>query len=259
MGTGSSTAAAPQLDIVFDGTWVIVPSVDGSGNITRVDVYSPSCGHPQGVTFVSGLNPDPWPVQSSFYQLDNHSHTITIQRSGTAKPGLAASAIDITINHCVSNPRPIGSNWDLLISIHASPDKWVSSDTVAAQTTDATGKTVPCFSGKDAPTGKVSSLQTLSFVGVTGAALVGAPGNVQALLPAPWNGQGTLVFEDEIPYIPSLQHERAAIFAMANLAGLDLAMEYPLPGRIPAGSGGPLKPMLHAGPTCGHSVIVMPS
>ena len=39
-----------------------------------------------------------------------------------------------------------------------------------------------------------------------------------------WDGNGSLIFEDEIQYSPTLQHERAAILAMANLAGLDLGV-----------------------------------
>jgi hypothetical protein len=258
--SGKSAASASQLDVVFDGTWVIVPNVDGNGKIIGVNVYSPACGHPQGVAFESGLNPNPWPTQSAFYQLDNHSHTLNIRRSNGTKPGMAASGIDTTVNHCVTTPRPVGDNWDLMISISIGPDAWVSSDTVDPHTTDSHGNAVACFVGDDAPAGKVSSLQTLSFLGVKSAALLGAPGNVQSLLPSPWSGQGTLIFEDEIPYIPSLQHERAAIFAMANLAGLDLAMNYPLPARPPAAggkTGG--KVTMHTGPTCGHSVIAIPS
>jgi hypothetical protein len=259
--TGSSKASASQLDLAFDGTWVIVPSVDGTGKIIGVSIYSPACGHPQGVTFSGGLNPNPWPDQTSFYELDNHSHTLNIQRSNGAKAGMAVSGIDQTVNHCVNSPRPIGSNWDLLVSINAGPDSWTSSDTVDPHTTDSAGKTVPCFSGKDVPAGKVSSLQTLSFVGVTGVQLLGAPANVQALLPSPWNNvQGTLIFQDEIPYIPTLQHERAAISAMANLAGLDLALDYPLPKRPPAAAAsGPARPMLKATGACGMATIVLPS
>jgi hypothetical protein len=256
--TGKSKAADSQLDIVFDGTWVIAPQVDADGKIIGVDVYSPACGHPQGVTFASGLDPDPWPAQNAFYQLDNHSHTLRIQRSNGSRAGMALAGISTSLNHCVSIPRPIGGNWDLLVSISIGPDNWVSSDTVDPHTTDSLGNAVPCFVGDDAPTGKVSSLQTLSFTGVKSVGLLGAPARVQSLLPAPWSGQGTVIFEDEIPYIPSLQHERAAIFAVANLAGLDLAMNYPLPDRhMPA--GGPLKPMLHSTPTCGHSVIAIPT
>ncbi len=72
--------ADSQLDVVFDGTWVIVPGVDSNGNITAVNVYSPSCGHPQGVNFTSGLKPNPWPDQDAFYQLDNHGYTLRIQQ-----------------------------------------------------------------------------------------------------------------------------------------------------------------------------------
>src|ERR1700758_250579 len=119
MGTASSpTASASQLDIVFDGTWVIAPTVDGTGKIVSVDIYSPACGHPQGVTFASGLNPSPWPDSSSFYQLDSHSHTLSIQRSNGSKAGMALSGIDAKSNHCLTRPpRPFGGSWDLLVSI----------------------------------------------------------------------------------------------------------------------------------------------
>jgi hypothetical protein len=256
----STPAAVSQLDVVFDGTWLLVPTADASGKISGVSIYSPSCGHPLGVYFANQLNPNPWPVQSAFYQLDSHSYSISIQRGARPAAGMAVSGINTSINHCVAEPRPIGSNWDLLASIATGPDAWVSSDTVAPQTTDSKGSVVPCFRGKDAPTGQVSSMQTLSFTGVTSVALLGAPGSVQALLPAPWSGSGTLIFEDEIPYIPTLQHERAATSAMANLAGLDLVLDYPLPKKTAAGtsSPGPLRPMTHTGQFCGHAIIMMP-
>lgn len=254
---GKSKAAASQLDIVFDGTWVIVPQI-ANGKIIGVDVYSPTCGHPQGVTFAAGLSPNPWPNQDAFYQLDNHSHSLRIKRSNGSTAGMPVTGIDPKVNHIVNIARPIGSNWDLMVSINIGPDEWTSSDTVDPNTTDAHGNPVPCFVGDDAPTAQVSSLQTLSFQGVTSAVLLGAPSKVQALLPSPWSGEGSLIFEDEIPYIPSIQHERAAIVAVANLAGLDLTMNYPLPARhIP--SNGPIQAMLHTTSTCGHSVIALPT
>src|ERR1700723_1034252 len=80
----STPAAASQLDVVFDGTWLFVPFTDSTGNITGVDIYSPACGHPLGVYFTNQLNPNPWPAQSAFYQLDNHSYTLNIQRGSRA-------------------------------------------------------------------------------------------------------------------------------------------------------------------------------
>ncbi|MGA7107553.1 MAG: hypothetical protein WBV28_15700 [Terracidiphilus sp.] len=255
----STPAAATQLDVVFDGTWLFVPSTDSTGKITNVDIYSPACGHPLGVYFTNQLNPNPWPVQSAFYQLDSHSYTLNIQRGTRPAAGMPLSGISTAVNHCVAQPRPIASNWDMLASISVGPDAWVSADTFAPQTTDSHGNAVSCFNGKDAPAGQVSSLQTLSFTGVTAVSLLGAPGNVQGLLPAPWNGQGTLIFEDEIPYVPTLQHERTAIFALANLAGLDLALDYPLPKRMPVAPapGGPPRPQLHTGGGCGAGIIMM--
>jgi hypothetical protein len=257
----STPAAASQLDVVFDGTWLLVPTADASGKITGISIYSPACGHPLGVYFANQLNPNPWPVQSAFYQLDSHSYTLNIQRGTRPAAGMALSGIDTSINHCVAEARPIGSNWDLLASIAIGPDTWVSSDTITPQTTDSHGNVVPCFRGKDAPMGQVSSMQTLSFTGITAVSLLGAPSSVQGFLPTPWSGSGTLIFEDEIPYIPTLQHERSAIFAIANLAGLDLALDYPLPKKSSGASttpSNPLRPMQHTGPFCGAAIIMMP-
>jgi len=257
--TGSVAASVSQLDVVFDGTWVIAPRLDGNQNIAGVDIYSPECGHPLGVYFANELNPNPWPQPGAFYMLDPHSYTLNIQRGARAPAGIQITGIDQSANHCLQSKRPIANNWDLLLSINAGPDKWTSGDTIVPQTTDAHGNPVACFSGRDSPNGKVSSLQTLSFTGVTAINLLGTSASVQALFPAPWSGSGTLIFEDEIPYIPTLQHERSAIFAMANLAGLDLALDYPLPPRPPAGGpADPLHPALHTTSSCGHSLIVMP-
>jgi hypothetical protein len=260
MGTPSSSAAsaasATQLDIVFDGTWVYSPQVDSTGKIIAVNVYSPSCGHPHGAYFTNSINPNPWPQPAAFYQLDDHSHVILIE-ANPGSPGMNISGIDQTINHCVKNGRPIGSNWDLMVSINIGPDAWASSDTVVPETTDSSGRTVPCFQGDDAPTGKVSSLQTLTFHNVKSVQLAGAPAKVQQLLPNPWNGSGTLIFEGEVPYIPTLQHERAGINAMANLAGLDLTLNYPLPSSLSAApAAGPVRPMLKTSGNCGHGLIM---
>ncbi len=258
MATGSPAAPVSQLDIVFDGTWVILPRVDGANRINGLDVYSPACGHPQGVLFISGLNPNPWPNSTAFYMLDSHGHTLSIQRSGGRQAGMNVRGIDTSNNHCLAKARPIGNNWDLLVSISAGPDLWTSTGTLTPTTTDLFGNTVHCFSGKDAPTGNISSTQTLSFQAVEAVDLCGAPANVQALLPAPWNGQGSLIFEDEIPYIPTLQHERAAILSLADLAGVDLSLDFPLAKKSAGMPASAARPQLHTGGYCGYSLIVMP-
>ncbi len=50
-----------------------------------------------------------------------------------------------------------------------------------------------------------------------------------------------------------------AIDAMAGLAGLDLVMNYPLPARPHPRQKARMQAMLHTGPICGHSLIVIPS
>lgn len=257
--TNKPAGTASQLDVVFDGTWVYAPGTDATGKIATVDIYSPACGHPHGVYFANELNPDPWPQSSSFYMLDPHSYILHIERAVGSPEAMDIKGIDLQINHILGKRRPIGLNWDLLVSIPIGPNTWVSSDTVDPHVVDARGNLVPCFSGRDAPASKVSSLQTLSFKGVNSVVLLGAPLAVEKLFPAPWSGNGTIVFADEVPYIPTLQHERAAIFAMANLAGLDLALDYPLPPRTPvAAPGTPHRQGLRSGSTCGHGIITIP-
>jgi hypothetical protein len=259
MKTGSPADPSTQLDVVFEGTWVMVPSVDAGGHITAVNVYSPSCGHPQGVTYYPGLHPNPWPAASAFYMLDSHSHTLDIQRAPGAAATMPVSGINTGANHCLKKARGIGSNWDLLISLPCGPDSWASSGSLTPTTTDASGAAVPCLCGTDAPTGNVSSTQTLSYYGVTAVDLCGASAKVQALLPTLWNGQGTLIFQNEISYVPTLEHERAAIRSMATLAGLDLALDYPLMQKTPVTppSGG-IQPFSHAGTFCGYALIILP-
>lgn len=254
---GKSAASASRLNIIFDGTWFFVPTIDTAGRITSVRVYSPTCGHPHGVTYASGPTPQPWPEPPSFYQLDPHSYAFNVRRSSNRQPGISIKKIDAVINHCVSL-RPTGENWDLLVTIPIGPDAWVSGDTVTPKAMDSYGNTVPCFVGTDAPTGKVSSLQTLTFDDVASVEIMGASTSVRALLPAPWNGPGSIIFENEIPYSPSLQHERTAIFALADLAGIDLAMNYPLPKPTGPPRKSRLK-RLHTGGVCGHALIAIPT
>jgi hypothetical protein len=257
MGTASSSVTPSlRLDVAFDGTWVVVPSADAAGTIVGVDVYSPSCGHPHGANFNFNINPNPWPAPPAFYMLDNHGHILFIQRAAGSRAGMNISAIDKTVNQCVA-ARPMGSNWDLMISIPAGPDSWASSDTVTPQA-NVGGQTVPCFSGTDVPSGKVSSLQTLTFMGVTSVELCGAPAKFQTTIPNPWKG-GTLIFEGEIPYIPTLLHERSAVSALANLAGLDLTLDYPLPSSLSSQPApGQVVALNRTGGNCGHAVIVLP-
>src|ERR1700676_49601 len=81
------TSKAGQLDIVFGGPLLFVPTVV-DGLITGVEVFSPSNGHPVGAVFVPGvlfsdaeLN-DPkcerWPEPENFSLLDPHSYSIDL-------------------------------------------------------------------------------------------------------------------------------------------------------------------------------------
>jgi hypothetical protein len=255
----STPATASQLDVVFEGTWIFLLKADASQNIIGVDIYSPSCGHPHAALYLPQLGPfgpQNFPPLSSFYMIDSHGLNLAIDRP---TGGMPSSGIDRTVNHSIAKPRPLGGNWDVVISINAGPDSWVSSGTQLPVATDpSSGKTIPCFSGVDAPAGKISTIQTLSFIGVTAVTLCGAPSAVQSQIPTPYTGNGSLLFEGEVPYIPSLQHERAAINAMATLGGLDLLLEHPLPSSGSAAPNSIMKPHLQGGSNCGHGILIGP-
>ena len=153
----------------------------------------------------------------------------------------------------------MAGNWDLVISIPTGPDAWESSATIEPYASDPSGKRVPCFSGRDAPAAKVSALQTLTFNHVAEVELCGAPAKLQQLIPSPWTGTASLVFEGEVPYIPTVQHERSTVAAMASLAGLDLALDYPLPSSAGASSSYAFRPRVNGGPNCGHAIILEPT
>lgn len=87
MAVSNKSINAAQLDVIFDGMWVMAPSIDRSGKIIGVDIYAPACGHPQGAVFVPELAPDPWPAPTEFYQLDNHGHTLHIERANRSRTG----------------------------------------------------------------------------------------------------------------------------------------------------------------------------
>ena len=107
----ASQPAVSQLDVVFDGAWVIGPSVDGSGAIVGVNVYSPACGHPHGAVFSAQLGPIPianWPAANAFYMLDSHSHSLNIQRGSGSPAGIHISAKSaITGGNCSSSMEGI--------------------------------------------------------------------------------------------------------------------------------------------------------
>ncbi len=261
MAAKGKSADEAQLDVVFDGTWVMVPSIDTTSRIVGVDVYAPACGHPQGATFIGDIDPEPWPASASFYQLDPHGHTLHIEHANRNRTGMTLHGISRELNHVIAVSRPLRTNWDLLVSIDTAPDAWTSSGTITPFIEDEDGAMIPCFHGKDAPPGQISATQTLSFRGVSVAQLLGAPAVLQDQLPTPWQGLGSLIFEDEIPYIPTLEHERAATLATANLAGLDLTLNHPLPRKLASTSphSEPRRLENHTGGFCGHTVILLPA
>jgi hypothetical protein len=228
-----STSKHAQLDIIFAGPLLFVPSVT-DGNITGLEVFAPCNGHHVGAVFMPGVLftdaelDDPkcerWPEPESFSLLDPHSYSIELtQRSKKPQPPFPVAAIPET-NHKVKPGRRLSGDWDIAIAIKGQLSGW-SSHRLAKVTEGL-------FHGADAPTSAATaSLHRLTYAAVTGADFFGAPSEPRAYLRANIAEGGTLIVIGEIPYQATLLHERRAIDAIAKLAGLELhlAETAPLP------------------------------
>jgi hypothetical protein len=243
---------AAQLDILFAGPLLFVPTVS-AGKVSGVEVFAPVNGHPIGAVFVPGVwfsdaeLADPecerWPAPSSFSLLDPHSYSIDLtQKTGKKDRPFPVTGIPES-NHKVRPGRRISSDWEIAITVRGQLSGWSSHRLLPVKD--------GFFLGADAPTAPATaSLHKLTYAGVTHAEFCGASKEAREYLRTNISKGGSLIVIGEIPYQPSLLHERRAIDAIAKLAGLDLhlAETAPAPYRT--------RLMDHVMSPCGHSIIV---
>jgi hypothetical protein len=225
-GKSKSSAEGVQLDVVFGGPLLFVPTVTDK-NVTGVEVYSPRNDHPVGAVFVPGIwfsdaelqNPksERWPDPESFSMLDPHSYLLELTQMSSSKARTApfpVSSIPET-NHKVRLGRKLSHAWNVAIGVKGELAGWTTPCT--ADVTEG------LFYGADAPaTGsKVGLTHRLTYMRVTGAEFCGVSREAREYLNANISKGGTLIILGELPYHSSLAHERKAIDALANLAGLD--------------------------------------
>jgi hypothetical protein len=246
-----SSSTAGRVDLLFSGPLLFVPSVSG-GNITGVEVFSPCNGHPIGAVFVpevlysdAELNDpkcDRWPEPESFSLLDPHSYSIDLTQKGKKSPRpFPVTAIPDT-NHKVKPGRRLSGDWEVAVSIHGNLSAW-SSHRLSKVTGDL-------YLGGDAPsTETTAAMQRLTYTDVTGADVCGASKEQREYLKEHAAKGGTLILLGEIPYQPTLLHERRAIDALAKLAGLDLHLAATDPRPH-------MTRLMHHVQNCGNSIIV---
>lgn len=251
---GKTTDKGVQLDIVFDGPLLFVPTVS-DGNVTGLEVYSPCNGHPIGAVFVPGVwysdeelsggRSERWPEPESFSLLDPHSYSIDLTQQYPKKgnpAGFPAKSIP-EANHKVRPGRRLSGDWNVAIAVRGEVSAWTSPCVIP----------VPegMFSGSDAPTaGTIALTHKLTYSGVTAAEFCGAPTEAKEYLAANCTTGGTLIILGELPYHPTLLHERQAIDAIAKLAGLDLRL------MLTAPTPGPSRVMSHIKP-CATSIVLV--
>jgi len=251
---GKTTAKGVHLDLVFDGPLLFVPTVS-DGNVTGLEVYSPCNDHPVGAVFLPGVwftdeelsggRGERWPEPESFSLLDPHSYAIDLTQEPSKKGstgGFPAASIPDT-NHKIRPGRRISGDWHVAIAVHGQMSGW--SSPCLAQVTEG------MFSGSDAPTvSAVALTHKLTFLGVTAAEFCGAPKEAKEYLKANIGGGGTLIVLGELPYHPTLLHERQAVDALSKLGGLDLRLMLTVPTPNPS------RVMSHISP-CAISAIVV--
>jgi hypothetical protein len=251
-GNPETTTTAGQVDIVFAGPLLFVPSV-ADGKVTGLEVFSPRNGHHIGAVFVPGvlfsdaeLN-DPhcarWPEPGSFSLLDPHSYSIELTQSPRKRTDQLAVASIPGSNHKVKPGRRLSADWEVSIAIQGQISAW-SSHRLAKVTEGL-------FHGADMPTNEqIASLHRLSYFGVTAAELYGAAKEPRDYLRTNIGRGGTLIVIGEIPYQATLLHERQAIDAIAKLAGLELHLADTSPS--------PFRDRMMSHPAiCGHSIILV--
>jgi hypothetical protein len=246
-----STSNGAQLDILFSGPLLFVPAVT-DGKITGVEVFSPCNGHHIGAVFLPGvlfsdaeLN-DPkcerWPEPESFSLLDPHGYSIDLTQKNKKRQRPFPVADIPKTNHKVKPGRRLSADWEVSIRINGHLSGWTSHR--LAKVTDG------LFHGADAPTTETTATtHRLTYAGATTAEFYGAPSEPRAYLRANIAKGGTLIVIGEIPYQPTLLHERGAIDAIAKLAGLELHLAETEP------SAHKTRLMLHTA-NCGHSIIL---
>jgi hypothetical protein len=232
-GKQEAATAGTRLDVVFAGPLLFVPEVTG-GNIAAVEVFAPCNGHHIGAVFLPGVIftdaelDDPkgkrWPEPESFSLLDPHSYRIELtQQAETPQRPFPVASIPDT-NHKIKPGRKLTGDWDIAIAVEGQISNWTTHR--LSQVKEG------LFHGADAPTGKTTaSLQRLTYAEVTAAEFLGAPSEPRTYLRENAAKGGTLIVIGEIPYQPTLLHERRAIDAIAKLAGLEfhLASTAPKP------------------------------
>ena len=132
----TSTSPSGQLDIVFGGPLFFVPATK-DGNVTGLEVYAPTNGHPIGAVFMPGVwfsdaeLDDPrcarWPEPESFSLLDSHSYSIDLDQAPAPKSSrpFPVAAIPET-NHKVKPGRKLGTNWDVTVAVSGRMSAWTS-------------------------------------------------------------------------------------------------------------------------------------
>lgn len=226
----TTTAAATPFDLHlhFAGPFVFSLKTDPSSpdKLTGVDIYGPACG---GHTHTATIN------TGSSYMLESHWHSIyPAFGSGTRPAPLTVSQLKANVGAntpWVPDTRPVKGGWEVAFSLPIPPDDW-QCDLLVPVTKGTT------FSGNDA--GVVPAQVAIEHILVYKQVLPTTQfqGACFPVAFTPVGGIVDLHITSENPdVIPTKQHERRAIGAIATLLGLDLVLEVPLgPSAPPAGT-----------------------
>lgn len=222
----AATTTPYELHIHFQGAFIFSlktesSSSDGTAKLSGVEVYAPACGHTNAATINTG----------STYMLESYWHCIdpTYDPSYSPTP-LTVSQLKQNVGSntpWTPGKRPVMGGWDVAFLLPTPPEDW-QCDLIVPNAQAS-------FSGQDSALipASVALEQILVYKQVTKLAFDGACFNAEF---PPVAGVVDLFLSSEVPFIPTLQHERRATDAMAKLMGLDIVLTTPL-GSADATSG----------------------
>jgi hypothetical protein len=227
-----------QLRVTFEGCFVFALSVAGDDAIDGITVYAPDCGH-----IYSGGIPDQWnnpflkrtscTDSSLLFMLQPRHYCLELTPPSSGSMSLNALKASIgSQNIWADGHRPIGQGqgWNMQVKLPIP-------DGVECWTTDSMS-VGDSFSGDAAQTfTQIGMSQTLIYNNVSDFVLRGSPLPLKPYhLVNDHDGSRPyvpLTISTEPPCIPSIEHQRMAVQAMARMVGLDLSLQNPLVPMTP--------------------------
>lgn len=223
-----------ELMVEFKGCFLfaLIVATDPSTNVANVigiDVFAPTSGHIYSGGFQGIWNnpyaPEPPAPDYKLLMLEPQRYCLELERNGSPLTGQTIPLEELRASLGSKNlwpdqARPLGLGWDFAVSLPV-PDNVLHWTTTCM---DVTG----CFGGRNATFPYMGMKQKFKYKDISKFNLRGSPFPLGDVQPTPTDGKLTFIIDGETHCFPSLQHQRQAVNAIAQVMGLDLYLVQPI-------------------------------